>query len=66
MTLDAANRPTCPVCQSPVRDIEYAMVQSQRDLSRDTSTETRRLMVLFCGHRVELVVSEGVDVFIPR
>jgi hypothetical protein len=49
-------RPTCPVCQAPVRDIEVAHIESQRAQIVMNLERWSHRMVLFCGHRVELII----------
>jgi len=65
MTLTEDSRPTCPTCQAPLRDIEVAMVASQRDLATMSASAFKHRMLLFCGHRVELTVENDSVVFRP-
>jgi hypothetical protein len=65
MTSAGDSRPVCPTCQAPLRDIEVAMVSSQRDLAALSASAFRHRMLLFCGHRVELTVENDTVVFRP-
>ena len=46
----------CPACQEPLRDIEFAHLDSQKSLAESSGTQFTHKIVLFCGHRVEVTV----------
>jgi hypothetical protein len=49
------DRPACPVCTEPLRDIEFIHLGSQQSLAA-ASGPFRQRLALFCGHRVEVLI----------
>ena len=57
MTFGGELKPTCPECETPVRDIEAVHIDAQRALG--SSGQFTHQLVLFCGHKVEVTVEQG-------
>jgi hypothetical protein len=53
------------VCQTPLRDIEYAHVESQKSMAVMNASQFEHRMVLFCGHKVEVTIDRTTAVFRP-
>jgi hypothetical protein len=53
------DRPTCPICKAPFRDIELAHVESQKSMAAMNSSQFKHRMVLFCGHKVEMTIDRS-------
>ena len=50
------DRPACPLCTAPLRDIEFIYLGSQQSLA--VSGPLKQRLSLFCGHRIQVTIEQ--------